>query len=88
VKLKAVSPRERAEPDVDKAIDYYLSENAPQAAFGFIDALEQAYNYVGRHPETGSSRYGFSTWSGAITLMSGASFTACSTFLRGCKTLI
>jgi hypothetical protein len=26
VKLKAVIPRERAEPDVDKAIDYYLSE--------------------------------------------------------------
>jgi toxin ParE1/3/4 len=24
---------------------------------GFIDALEQAYSHIGRHPDTGSSRY-------------------------------
>jgi toxin ParE1/3/4 len=57
VKPKAVIPRERAERDVDEAIDYYLSENAPEAALGFIDALEQAYVHIGRHPDTGSSRY-------------------------------
>ena len=48
MKPKAVVPRERANRDVDEAIDYYLSENAPEAASGFIDALEQAYNHIGR----------------------------------------
>ena len=54
---KPVIARERAEKDVDEAIDYYLSENAPEAALGFIDALEQAYRHIGGHPDTGSSRY-------------------------------
>ncbi len=57
MKPKAVIPRKRAEQDVDEAIDYYLSENAPEAALGFIDALEQSYGHIGRHPDTGSSRY-------------------------------
>jgi toxin ParE1/3/4 len=57
VKPKPVVPRERADRDVNEAIDFYLSENAPEAALGFIDALEQAYRHIGRHPETGSSRY-------------------------------
>jgi toxin ParE1/3/4 len=54
---KPVIPRERAEQDIDEVIDYYLSENAPEAALGFIDALEQAYRQIGGHPDTGSSRY-------------------------------
>jgi toxin ParE1/3/4 len=54
---KPVIPRERAERDTDEAIDYYSSENAPEAALGFIDALEQAYCHIGGHPDTGSSRY-------------------------------
>jgi toxin ParE1/3/4 len=37
---KAVVPRELARQDTDEAINYYLSENAPEAALGFIDALE------------------------------------------------
>jgi toxin ParE1/3/4 len=57
VTSKPVIPRERAEGDVDEAIDYYLSEDAPEAALGFIDALEQAYRHIGGHPDTGSSRY-------------------------------
>jgi toxin ParE1/3/4 len=57
VKSKAVIPRKRAERDVDEAIDYYLSENAPDAALDFINALEQAYGHIGRHPDTGSSRH-------------------------------
>ena len=57
MKPKPVVPRERADRDVNEAIDFYLSENAPEAALGFIDALEQAYRHIGRHPETGSSRY-------------------------------
>ena len=54
---KPVVPRELANRDVESAIDYYLSENAEQAALGFIDALEKAYTHIGRHPATGSSRY-------------------------------
>ncbi|HEY0683011.1 MAG TPA: type II toxin-antitoxin system RelE/ParE family toxin [Steroidobacter sp.] len=54
---KAVVPRELAKQDADEAIDYYLSENAPEAALGFIDALERAYSRISRHPGTGSSRY-------------------------------
>lgn len=54
---KPVVPRELANCDIDDAIAYYLSENAEQAALGFIDALEQAYAHIGRHPATGSPRY-------------------------------
>jgi len=57
VTAKPVVPRARAEQDVDEAIDFYLSENAPAAALGFIDALEQAYRHIGTQPDTGSSRY-------------------------------
>jgi toxin ParE1/3/4 len=57
VKPKPVVPRLRAEQDVDEAIRCYLSENAPEAALGFIDALEQAYDRISRHPDAGSSRY-------------------------------
>ena len=54
---KPVIPRELANRDVDDVIGYYLSEGADQAALGFIDALEQAYAHIGRHPATGSPRY-------------------------------
>ena len=54
---KPVIPRQHAERDVDEAIEYYLSENAPEAALGFIDALEQAYRHIAGHPDTGASRY-------------------------------
>lgn len=54
---KPVIPRAQAHRDVDDAIAYYLSEDAEQAALGFIDALEEAYGHIGRHPATGSPRY-------------------------------
>ncbi len=54
---KPVVPRELANRDIDDAIAYYLSENAKQAALGFLDALEQAYAHIARHPATGSPRY-------------------------------
>jgi toxin ParE1/3/4 len=57
VKRRPVVPREQATRDVLEAIDYYLSENAPEAALGFIDALEDAYGDISRHPDAGSSRY-------------------------------
>jgi len=57
VTAKPVVPREQANRDVDDAIAYYLSEAAETAAFGLIDALEQAYTHISRHPATGSPRY-------------------------------
>jgi toxin ParE1/3/4 len=56
VKAKQVIPREQANRDVDEAVAYYLNQSADQAALGFIDALEQAYTHIGRHPATGSPR--------------------------------
>jgi len=34
-----------------------MAKDAEAAALGFIDALEQAYAHIGRHPATGSPRY-------------------------------
>ncbi len=57
MKSKPVIPRALANRDVDEAIGHYLGENAPQAALGFIEALEEAYIHIGRHPASGSPRY-------------------------------
>ena len=54
---KPVVPRARAHQDVDEAIAHYLAEDAPQAALGFVDALEKAYARLGRRPSAGSPRY-------------------------------
>ena len=54
---KPVIARELAQRDIEQAIQYYIDENAPQAALGFIDALEEAYRHVSRNPGTGSPRY-------------------------------
>lgn len=54
---KPVIARAQACRDVDDAIAYYLSEDAEQAALGWVDALEHAYAHIGRHPATGSPRY-------------------------------
>ena len=57
MKAKAVIPRSRAVRDVDEAIGHYLDEAGVPVALGFIDALEQAYAHIGRHPAAGSPRY-------------------------------
>jgi toxin ParE1/3/4 len=57
LKVKPVVARELANNDIDEIIAYYLGESAEQAAYGFIDALEDAYAHIGRHPATGSPRY-------------------------------
>ena len=54
---KPIVPRELANRDVDEAIAYYLSESSDEVALGFVDALEQAYRHISRHPASGSSRY-------------------------------
>lgn len=57
MKAKPILPRSLANLDVEDAISYYLSEQAEQAALGFIDSLEQAYAHIGRHPSSGIGRY-------------------------------
>jgi len=57
VNVKPVVARALATLDIDDAIAWYLSEAAPQAALGFVDALEHVYAHIGRHPATGSTRY-------------------------------
>ena len=70
MKNKHIIPREQANRDVDDAVAYYLNEAAESVALGFIDALEQAYAHIARHPGMGSPRYahelnlpGLRTWS-------------------------
>lgn len=38
-------------------VAHYLDEVAEAVAFGFNDALEQAYAQIGRHSASGSPRY-------------------------------
>jgi toxin ParE1/3/4 len=57
VKSKPIIPRLLANSDVDEAVRYCLGQDAESAALGYIDALEQAYAHIGRHPATGSPRY-------------------------------
>lgn len=54
---KPIVPREFANRDVDKAIAYYLKEASDEVALGFVDALERAYQHIGRYPASGSSQY-------------------------------
>ncbi|MFC3609678.1 type II toxin-antitoxin system RelE/ParE family toxin [Stutzerimonas tarimensis] len=57
MKAKPVIPRALASQDVEDAVGYYLGEQAEQAALDFIDALENAYTHISRHPASGMPRY-------------------------------
>lgn len=57
MKRKPVIPRAVAQRDVEDAVDHYMNEASEQVALGFVDALEQAYAHIARHPATGSMRY-------------------------------
>lgn len=54
---KPIIPRKLAERDVDEALTYYLKEGTTLAAYGFIDALESAYQHISQFPGIGSPRY-------------------------------
>jgi toxin ParE1/3/4 len=54
--MKPLIRRERADLDIQEAVDYHL-QNAPEYALTFVDALEQAYRHSQRQPGTGSPRY-------------------------------
>ncbi|MDR6956804.1 toxin ParE1/3/4 [Pseudomonas brassicacearum] len=57
MKEKPVIARALANQDVEDVISYYPGEHAEQAALSFIDALENAYTHISRHPASGMSRY-------------------------------
>jgi toxin ParE1/3/4 len=57
MKIRPVVPRAQARRDIEDAITYYLAEGSEQAAMGFVEAIEQAFAHIGRHPATGLPRY-------------------------------
>ena len=54
---KRVVLRERAQRDIDGAVENYLTEAGAAVALNFIDALEETYRQIGARPATGSPRY-------------------------------
>ena len=53
---KPVILRERAQRDVDEAIEHYLAEAGPAVALAFIDAVEDTRRRIGEQPAAGSPR--------------------------------
>lgn len=54
---KRVVLRERAQRDIDGAVENYLTEAGAAVALNFIDALEETHRQVAAQPATGSPRY-------------------------------
>jgi len=59
VSVKPVVLRDRASRDLDDAVAHYLSEDAVDAALGLVDALQDAFALLGRHPAIGTSHYAY-----------------------------
>jgi toxin ParE1/3/4 len=57
LKTKAVVLRQVAQQDIDEAVAYYLQEAGELVALRFVDALEEAFKHIAKHPQTGSPRY-------------------------------
>jgi toxin ParE1/3/4 len=56
---KLVIPRLAATRDAERAVDHYVGKGAPEAAAGFVTALQEAYDHIGAHPASGSPRYAY-----------------------------
>lgn len=54
---QACYPARAGQPGHRRGDPYYLDEDAEPAALGFIDALEQAYAHINRHPGARSLRH-------------------------------
>ncbi|WP_022871124.1 type II toxin-antitoxin system RelE/ParE family toxin [Yaniella halotolerans] len=48
----------RTDEDIAWTIDHYLGQGVPEAAMGFVDALEEVKTIIGEHPQLGSIRIG------------------------------
>ena len=57
MKRKPVELRRGAQRDIDEAVDFYLAQEAHDAARGFVDEIERALEHLSRHPQSGSPRY-------------------------------
>ena len=53
---KPVIPRAKAREDIHLAVEHYADEAGADVVFSFIDALEQAYTFIGEMPAAGSPR--------------------------------
>jgi toxin ParE1/3/4 len=54
--MKPIVRRAKADEDVQKATEYLLL-TAPEYTLAFVDALEQAYRHIQKHPQSGAPRY-------------------------------
>jgi toxin ParE1/3/4 len=54
--MKPIVRRAKADEDVQKAVEYLLL-TAPEYTLAFVDALEQAYQHIQKHPQSGAPRY-------------------------------
>ena len=54
---KPVVLRERAQRDVEAAVEHYLAEAPEAVALAFVDALDAAFQRTREHPGSGSPRY-------------------------------
>lgn len=55
---KPIVPRDKANRDIDTAVDCYLSEAGEETALAFIGAVERAHRHIARRPASASPRYG------------------------------
>jgi toxin ParE1/3/4 len=54
-----VQLRTLAAADIDAAVSYYISEGGEAVAGGFVDALQHAFDRIGRASLTGSLRFSY-----------------------------
>lgn len=56
---KPVVPRVRAEDDLDRACDHYLSAAGTDVAVNFLHDFESAIELISNFPAMGSPKYGY-----------------------------
>ncbi len=56
---RAVIPRERANRDVDEAVDCHQRSVGEAIALSFIDELERTYGHLAQHPSSGTLRFAY-----------------------------
>jgi len=54
--MKPIVRRARADDDILRAIDDFVA-NAPEVALPFVEAVEEAYRHIQKHPGSGFPRY-------------------------------
>lgn len=57
MRSKVVVPRALAVRDVEAAVEHYRDEASEVVALGFVEALQNGYTHISRHPGSGSTRF-------------------------------